>query len=66
LADLRRVGVDEYGYAAPDPLDPEIVYGGRTPIRYDRRTSQVQNISPRPGGRASIRIQGCADLVFHI
>ena len=24
-----RVGVEEYGYAAPDPLDPDIVYGGK-------------------------------------
>ena len=23
------VGVEEYGYAAPDPLDPDIVYGGK-------------------------------------
>lgn len=42
------VGVDEYGYAAPDPLDPEIVYGGRSVTRYDRRTGQVQNVGPKP------------------
>ena len=35
------VAVDEYGYAAPDPLNPDIVYGGRTPIRYDRRTHRA-------------------------
>ena len=28
-----------------DPLDPDIVYGGRI-TRYDRRTGQVQNIAP--------------------
>jgi photosystem II stability/assembly factor-like uncharacterized protein len=41
------VGVDEYGYAAPDPLDPDIIYGGRSVTRYDRRTSQVQVVGPR-------------------
>jgi photosystem II stability/assembly factor-like uncharacterized protein len=42
------VGVDEYGYAAPDPLNPDIVYGGRNVTRYDRRTGQVQNVGPKP------------------
>src|SRR5438094_910437 len=58
------VGVDEYGYAAPDPLSPEIIYGGRTPTRTDRRTGQVQNISPLPGGRGSIRTLRTAPVLF--
>ena len=41
------VGVEEYGYVAADPLDPDVVYGGKL-SRYDRRTGQVQNVSPRP------------------
>ncbi len=41
------VGLEEYGYAAPDPLDPDIVYGGKL-TRYDRRTGQVQEIQPQP------------------
>jgi len=45
------VGVDEYGYAAPDPLDPDIVYGGRSVTRYDRRTGQVQSVGPTAGVR---------------
>ena len=40
------VGVEEYGYVAPDPLDPDIVYGGKV-TRYNRRTGQVQNVAPR-------------------
>ncbi len=40
------VGAEEYGYVAPDPLDPDIVYGGKI-SRYDRRTGQVQDVSPR-------------------
>jgi photosystem II stability/assembly factor-like uncharacterized protein len=49
------VAVEEYGYVAPDPLDPDIVYGGKV-TRYDRRTGQVQNIAPvalRGGGAAA-------------
>ena len=45
------VGVDEYGYVAPDPLDPDLVYGGRSVTRFDRRTGQVSNVSPVGGGR---------------
>ncbi len=44
------VGVEEYGYAAPDPLDPDLVYGGKV-TRYDRRTGQVSSVSPVGGGR---------------
>jgi photosystem II stability/assembly factor-like uncharacterized protein len=44
------VAVEEYGYAVPDPRNADIVYGGKI-SRYDRRTTQNQNISPVPGGR---------------
>lgn len=40
--------VEEYGYAAPDPLDPNLVYGGKV-TRYDRRTGQVSNVGPLAG-----------------
>jgi photosystem II stability/assembly factor-like uncharacterized protein len=45
--DWHPAGIEEYGYAAPDPLDPDIVYGGKV-TRYDRRTGQIQNVEPRP------------------
>ena len=48
--DWLPVGVDEYGYVAPDPLDPNIVYGGRTVSRFDRRTGQTSTVGP-VGGR---------------
>src|SRR4051794_2937659 len=38
-------GVEEYGYAAPDPLHPGIVFGGKV-TRYDERTGDVQNVGP--------------------
>lgn len=50
-------GFEEYGYAAPDPLDPDIVYGGKI-TRYDRRTGQVKSIAPKPprgGGYRALR-----------
>jgi photosystem II stability/assembly factor-like uncharacterized protein len=48
--DWHPVGVEEYGYAAPDPLDPDLVYGGKV-TRYDRRTGQVSSVGPVAGGR---------------
>jgi photosystem II stability/assembly factor-like uncharacterized protein len=49
VRDWLPVGVDEYGYVAPDPLDPDIVYGGRTVTRFDRRTGQVSAVGPVAG-----------------
>ena len=51
--DWLPVGVDEYGFVAPDPLDPDIVYGGRNVTRFDRRTGQVSIVGP-VGGRGGI------------
>jgi photosystem II stability/assembly factor-like uncharacterized protein len=39
------VGADEYAYVAPDPLNPNIVYGGKV-SRFDKTTGQAQNIAP--------------------
>ena len=57
------VGVEEYGYAVPDPLDPDIVYGGKI-TRYDRRTGQVQNISPRPLRDRNYRVVRTMPIAF--
>jgi photosystem II stability/assembly factor-like uncharacterized protein len=48
--DWYPVGVIEYGYVAPDPLSPDIVYGaGRNEVtRFHWSTGQVENISPIP------------------
>jgi photosystem II stability/assembly factor-like uncharacterized protein len=44
------VGVIEYGYVAPDPLDPDVIYGGgRSEVtKFHWSTGQVQNVSPIP------------------
>ncbi|MGH9839817.1 MAG: WD40/YVTN/BNR-like repeat-containing protein, partial [Blastocatellia bacterium] len=57
--DWRTVGVEEYGYVAPDPLNPDITYGGKI-TRYDWKTGQTQNIAPeavRGGKYRFIRTQ---------
>ncbi|MEZ5319351.1 MAG: hypothetical protein R2752_18265 [Vicinamibacterales bacterium] len=43
--DWSPVGVEEYGYVAADPRDPDLVYGGKV-TKFDRRTGQVQDVSP--------------------
>ena len=61
------VGVIEYGYVAPDPLDPDIVYGGgRTEVsKFHWSTGQVQNVTPIPAARPEIpRGSHRADDVF--
>jgi photosystem II stability/assembly factor-like uncharacterized protein len=43
--DWHPVGAEEYGYVIADPLDPNIIYGGKI-SKYDKRTGQAQDISP--------------------
>ncbi|HEX7023975.1 MAG TPA: hypothetical protein VF187_04070, partial [Gemmatimonadales bacterium] len=57
------VGVEEYGYVAPDPLDPDIVYGGKV-TRYDRRTGQVRNVAPKLFRDADYRALRTAPVPF--
>jgi photosystem II stability/assembly factor-like uncharacterized protein len=47
--DWEPIGAGESGAIQPDPLDPNIVYGGSTYgslFRFDRRTGQSKDISP--------------------
>src|SRR5262249_11044609 len=57
------VGVEEYGYAAPDPRDPDVVFGGKI-SRWDRRTGQVADVSPRPGDGPDYRTIRTQPVVF--
>ena len=57
------VGVEEYGYAVPDPLNADIIYGGKV-TRYNRKTGQVQNIAPTPVRPADFRTLRTAPVVF--
>ncbi|HMJ47252.1 MAG TPA: hypothetical protein VK498_07980 [Ferruginibacter sp.] len=57
------VGVEEYGYVAPDPLDPNIIYGGKI-SRYNKRTGEVQNISPEAVRNGRYRFLRTAPVIF--
>ena len=57
------VGVEEYGYAAPDPLHPGIVFGGKV-TRYDERTGDVQNVGPVVIRDENDRFDRTAPIIF--
>jgi photosystem II stability/assembly factor-like uncharacterized protein len=64
--DWHPVGVIEYGYAVPDPLDPEVVYGaGRNVVtKTHLSTGQVQDITPIPLRGAAVRVDRTEPLMF--
>jgi len=52
--DWHPVGIEEYGEAAPDPKNPDLVYGGKVSV-FNRITSQKAAVGPvgqtsSPGG----------------
>jgi photosystem II stability/assembly factor-like uncharacterized protein len=63
--DWHPVGVIEYGYVAPDPLDPDIVYGaGRNEVsRFHWSTGQAENVTPIPI-RGKYRVDRTEPLLF--
>jgi photosystem II stability/assembly factor-like uncharacterized protein len=52
--DWHPVNIQEYGVAAPDPRDPDMVYGSaRTNVSlYNRKTGQTTNVGPSQEARA--------------
>ncbi len=66
--DWYPVGVEEYGYVAPDPLNPNFIYGGKV-TRFDKRTGEVQSVGPPGVGKGKgmggeYRMLRTAPLVF--
>ena len=61
--DWETVAAEEYGYIAPDPLDPNIVYGGKL-TRFDRRTRQGQDIMPEAVRSGKYRFLRTAPIIF--
>ncbi|MEO7263714.1 MAG: hypothetical protein ABIW38_02325 [Ferruginibacter sp.] len=57
------VGAQEYGYIAADPLDPNIIYGGKL-SRFDKRTGQAQNIEPEAVRSGKYRFIRTAPVLF--
>ncbi len=61
--DWRPVAAEEYGYVTPDPLDPDIVYGGKL-TRFDRRTTQAQYVMPLALRTPDFRVVRTQPVVF--
>ena len=64
--DWHPVGVIEYGYVAPDPLNPDLVYGaGRTEVsKFHWSTGEVQNVTPIPVRDRKYRADRTEPLIF--
>ena len=62
--EFMGVGADEYAYVAPDPKDPNIVYGGRV-VKFNKLTGQTQNIAPETIRSGKIRYLRTMPLLFH-
>ena len=62
--DWVGMGADEYAYMAPDPLNPDLIYGGRV-VRHNRRTGQTQNVAPEALRSGNYRIKRTMPLLFH-
>jgi photosystem II stability/assembly factor-like uncharacterized protein len=57
------VGAEEYGYIAPDPLDPNIIYGGKL-TRFDQRSREVQSVAPEAVRSGKYRFLRTAPVIF--
>jgi photosystem II stability/assembly factor-like uncharacterized protein len=61
--DWTTVGVEEYGYVAPDPLHPNLIYGGKATV-FDRTTGQTRDVSPVVLRTGQYRFNRTAPLLF--
>jgi len=51
--DWHPVNIEEYGMAAPDPKNPDMVYGGKVTV-YNRVTAQRATVGPPVPGRGEV------------
>ncbi len=61
--DWTTLGVEEYGYVAPDPLHPNLIYGGKATV-FDRNTGQTREVSPVVLRTGQYRFNRTAPLIF--
>jgi len=61
--DWHAVGVEEYGYVAPDPLDPNLIYGGKV-TRMNQTTGEVREVGPAVLRSPKYRFVRTTPLVF--
>jgi photosystem II stability/assembly factor-like uncharacterized protein len=66
MREWHPVGVIEYGYVVPDPLDADVIYGsGRNVVtKTQLSTGQVQDITPIPLKGADVRVDRTEPLFF--
>jgi photosystem II stability/assembly factor-like uncharacterized protein len=57
------VGAEEYGYVVPDPLNNDIIYGGKL-TKYNKKTGQVQDVAPEAISSGKYRFVRTAPIVF--
>jgi len=62
--EFMGVGSDEYAYVAPDPKNPDIIYGGRV-MKFNKKTGQSQNVAPEALRSGKYRIVRTMPLLFH-
>ena len=63
FCDWHPVAAEEYGYVVADPLNPDIIIGGKL-TRFDRRTGQAQAILPVPVQTEDFRMVRTEPVVF--
>jgi photosystem II stability/assembly factor-like uncharacterized protein len=61
--DWHPAGIEEYGGSAPDPLHPNLIYGGKVTV-YDRDTGQIADISPKATRSWDYRVLRTMPLTF--
>ena len=61
--DWHPAGIEEYGGAAPDPLHPNLVYGGKVTV-YDRDTGQIADVGPKATRGGDYRVLRTMPLTF--
>jgi photosystem II stability/assembly factor-like uncharacterized protein len=62
--EVMGVGADEYAFVAPDPTDPNIIFGGRL-IKFNKRTGQPQFVGPETLRSGKYRTLRSVPLMFH-
>ncbi len=61
--DWTTLGVEEYGYVAPDPLHPNLIYGGKVTV-FDHNTGQTREVGPVVLRTGQYRFNRTAPLIF--
>ena len=64
MRDWMGIGADEYAYVAPDPKNADIIYGGKV-TRFNKKTGQLQNVTPEAVRSGQYRFLRTLPLLFH-